>query len=305
MSGWPFHLLLPLLGGLVYVVAVLLLKRAADLGADVWRTSRILNLTSALFFLPLLALGGKIPPAQLWWQPAIVALLFVGGQVFTLLALQRGDVSIATPVLGLKIVIVAVLVAVILGESIKANLWMAALLSSAAIGLLNASGGRSRHHHVGTTIVLSMAAAGAYALFDVLVQKWAALWGAGRLLPVMMIFVAGYSFAVRPYGEAADKRARAGRVKIPPAARPWIAAGAICFAIQGLLIVSAIGVYGQAAVANVLYSSRGLWSVVAVWGIGHWFVNREQHLGPRVLAWRLCGAAMLMLAILIVLFDRS
>jgi O-antigen ligase len=53
----------------------------------------------------------------------------------------------------------------------------------------------------------------------------------------------------------------------------------------------------------VLYSSRGLWSVLAVWLVGHWFANREQHHGARVLVWRFIGAALLMAAILIVLLG--
>ena len=58
---------------------------------------------------------------------------------------------------------------------------------------------------------------------------------------------------------------------------------------------------GGAARANVIYSSRGLWSVVAVWAVGHWFGNREQHLGASVLRWRLAGAVLMMAAIALVL----
>ena len=84
---------------------------------------------------------------------------------------------------------------------------------------------------------------------------------------------------------------------------PWLAAGAACFAVQGLMFITSISIYRQATSANVLYSSRGLWSVVAVWGIGHWFTNREQHLGARVLVWRFVGAILLMAAIVMVLLD--
>jgi hypothetical protein len=67
------------------------------------------------------------------------------------------------------------------------------------------------------------------------------------------------------------------------------------------MFITSISVYGQATSANVLYSSRGLWSVVAVWGIGHWFTNREQHLGARVLVWRLVGAILMVAALMMVL----
>ena len=70
------------------------------------------------------------------------------------------------------------------------------------------------------------------------------------------------------------------------------------------MFVSSISIYRQVTSANVLYSSRGLWSV-AVCAIGHWFANREQQLGARVLAWRLIGAVLLMAAILMVVMDSS
>jgi drug/metabolite transporter (DMT)-like permease len=285
-----------LLAGIVYVVAALLLKRAADLGADVWRTARVCNFTTALLFAPLALLGGSIPGWQLGWQPALVAVLFVAGQVFSLLALNIGDVSVATPVLGVKILLVALLTTTLTGEHIGARLWMAALLSSAAVALLNLTG-RHPHHRVGTTIFLAALAAAAYALFDVLVQKWSPAWGAGRFLPLTMFFVAAWSVALRPLGRKRDSVIRTENV----AARRFVLAGAGGLALQAILFVSSIALYGQATVANVLYSSRGLWSVLSVWLVGHWFANRERQQGRRVMAWRLVGAALLLAAIVIVL----
>ena len=300
-------LLLPLVSAGVYVIGALLLKRASDLGADVWRTTRIINYTSAAVAVPLWLLGGTIPPANLWWQPPVAATLFFGGQVLTLLALNTGDVSVATPVLGVKILLVAVLSAVLIGDPIGARLWTAAALSTAAIALLNLSPGHP-HRRVGTTIALAGLGAASYACFDVLVQKWSPAWGAGRFLPIAMASAALYSlplsFLRRPSPSA---RTPGPPVRTPgpvdPAHTPWLAAGAVCFATQGLMFITSISLYRQATSANVLYSSRGLWSVVAVWAIGHWFANREQHLGARVLVWRLVGAVLLMAAILMVLLD--
>jgi hypothetical protein len=57
--------------------------------------------------------------------------------------------------------------------------------------------------------------------------------------------------------------------------------------------------------ANVLYSTRGLWSVVAVWAVGHWVKSSEQHVGRRVLGWRLCGAALMLSAVVLVVIARG
>jgi drug/metabolite transporter (DMT)-like permease len=298
-TSLPLHLLLPLSSGIVYVVGALLLKRAAELGADMWRTVRVCNFTTALMFAPLTLLGGTIPSWQLCWQPALIALMFVAGQIASLLALKIGDVSIATPVLGVKVLLVALLTTALIGEGIGAGLWTAALLSSAALALLNFSRSHS-HHRVGATIFMATLAASAYAFVDVLVQKWSPAWGAGRLLPIMMGFAAAMSPALRP--PRGSRESPIGRTPAVPVGG-WVAGGAACFALQAIMIVSSIALYGQATVANVLYSSRGLWSVLAVGLVGHWFSNRERHLGARVLAWRFVGAALLLVAILIVLLD--
>lgn len=292
----PLRLALPLLAAVVYVIGAMLFKRAAQQGADSWRMTRTANFIAALVFAPLWLLGGTMLPLAQWWQPALVALIFFLGQVFTFRSLQVGDVSIATPVLGLKIILVALLTTVLLRDKLTPGLWAAAGLSSVAIVLLNLTRS-SAHHHVGLTIVLAGLAAGSYALFDVLVQKFSPAWGAGRFVPVMMGFVAVYSVALR---FSSDTRG----AKAPRAALPWMAGGAVCLGVQSMMFVVAVAVYGQATVANVLYSSRGLWSVIGVWLIGHWFGNRERHLGPRILVLRLCGAAILMVAVVLVLVGR-
>jgi drug/metabolite transporter (DMT)-like permease len=291
----PLHLLLPLISGIVYVIGALLLKRASDLGADVWRTTRIINYATAAVAVPLWLLGGTIPSSSLWWQPPAAATLFFAGQIFTLLALNTGDVSVATPVLGLKILLVALLSTVLIGDPIGARLWTAAGLSSIAIALLNIDRGRA-HSRAGRTIILAALGAASYACFDVIIQKWSPAWGTGRILPIVMACGAVYSIPLRRFDSPRD-------ASVPRVYMPWLTAGAACFAVQGLMFITSISIWRQATSANVLYSSRGLWSVVGVWAIGHWFTNREQHLGARVLVWRFIGAVLLMAAIVMVLLD--
>jgi drug/metabolite transporter (DMT)-like permease len=278
---------LPLAAAVVYVAAALFLKRATESGVGVWPLTRTCNFIAAIFFAPLWLLGGNLPPG-LWWQPATAALLFILGQVFTMVALRIGDVSITTPVLGVKVVLVALLTALLLREPLAPGLWTAAFLSSVGIALLHCSRPRA-DGPVGATIFIAGLAAASYALFDVLVQKWSAAWGAGRFLPVMMGFVALYSL---PFRSASAYHAPS------PGATAWTIAGAVCLALQAILFVSSIAIYRHAATANVLYSSRGLWSILAVWAVGHWLGNYEARLGASHLAWRIAGAITLIVAIL-------
>src|SRR5260221_11766828 len=112
----------------------------------------------------------------------------------------------------------------------------------------------------------------------------------------MMSFAAVASPALRPFGRWRN----VGTERVLAPVGRWVAGGAVCLALQAIMIVSSIALYGQATVANVLYSSRGLWSVLAVWLVGHWFANREREHSRRILVWRLLGATLLMAAILMV-----
>jgi hypothetical protein len=304
------HLVLPIIAAIMYVAGALLLKRASDLGADIWRTTRIINFTTAIAAVPLWLLGGTIPSSSLWWQPPVAATMFFAGQIFSLLALNTGDVSVATPVLGIKILLVALFSTVLIGDPIGARLWTAAGLSTIAIALLNIDRGHA-HARVARTIVLAALGAASYACFDVLIQKWSPEWGTGRILPIVMACGALYSIPLRVLeGRDETRRDEVRSVRLQPDRdpnprlyTPWLAAGAACFAVQGLMFITSVSIWRQATSANVLYSSRGLWSVVAVWAVGHWFTNREQHLGAKVLVWRLVGAVLLMAAIVMVLLD--
>ena len=289
-----WHLLFPLLASLLFVAGVLLIKRAASFGVGVWRTTFVCNLGTALVSLLLLPLGGKEWRWAEAWQPLAVAGLYVGGQALTYLAIERGDVSVATPALGSKTIYVAWFSTMLLGAALPWQLWAAAFLTFAAIVLLNLGGDAKRRP--GQTVLLALLAASAYALFDVCVMKWSPAWGTGRFLPLMFGFSALLSCAFIPLFHAPLRA-------LPPAAWPWLCAGALFGGLQSLALVTTISVFGDATAVNVIYSARGLWSVAAVWLIGHWFHNTEQQLGARVLKWRLAGAALMMAAI-VVTFTR-
>lgn len=289
----PFHLLFPLAASIAYVFAMLAFKRSGDWGVGVWRTAFVSNIAIGLAFAPLWLLGGHPQPAALLWQPLLVALLFLSGQVFTFLALHYGDVSVGTPVMGLKIVLVALGSTFLLPGSVPPTLWIAAFLGTAAVVLLSRGESRPRHS-VGRTVLTAALAAASFALFDVLVQKWSPAWGVGRFLPLTCGTLAVLSFGFMPFFSAPLRA-------IPGHAWRWLGGGSLLLALQSAMFVYAIGAFGNATVMNIVYSSRGLWSVVAVWLIGHWFANEEQKLAPAILRSRLAGAVLILAAITLVI----
>jgi len=258
----------------------------------VWRTAFVSNIAIGLAFAPFWLIGGHDQSAALLWQPLLVALLFLSGQIFSFLSLHYGDVSVGTPVMGLKIVLVALGSALLLPDPVPLKWWIAAFLSTIAIVLLSRGESRPRHA-VGRTVLAAALAAASFALFDVLVQKWSPAWGVGRFLPLTCGAMAVLSFGFIPFFSAPLRA-------IPRPAWRWLVGGSLLLALQSSMFVYAIGAFGDATAMNIVYSVRGLWSVVAVWLVGHWFANEEQKLAPAILRGRLVGAVLILAAIALV-----
>ncbi len=284
----------PALSAVVYVVAALLIKRAALLGVGPWRTAFVCNMLSLPVFSLLWFFGGTWH-TELLWQPVTIGLLFALGQALTFSALDVGDVSVATPVLGAKLVLVALMTRLILDEPMTGRLWAASVLSTAAIVLLNLSPA-GRRRSVATTVVLAGSAACLYALCDTLLQKWGAGWGIGRILPTMITTTSLASFAFVPFFREPLR-------KIDPRAWRWLLCGGVLLAVQSAAFAASFTHFQNATAANVVYSTRGLWSVLAVWFLGGLFHNQERALGRTILASRALGATLMLVAIVLVLWH--
>jgi drug/metabolite transporter (DMT)-like permease len=218
--------------------------------------------------------------------------LFVG-QISQFLALEKGDVSVAVPVFGLKVILVAFFTPLLIHETVGAKLWIAAFLSVLGITFMNRKEVGQPPRNLLITFIAGGIGAVAFAIFDVLVQKWGPYWGVGRLLPCIFWINALLSFGL-------IFRFSAPLSAIRVQAWPWLAGGAALLGTQSIIFVSTIAIFGKATSANIVYASRGLLSVALVWMIGHWFMNAEQHLGPTIMRWRLAGALLMMSAIVLV-----
>jgi len=286
----------PLLCAIVYVIAALMLKRASVLGVGSWRIGFLANWSMFLLFLP----WGLSQPAlnePMWsdyLHPLLNGVLFLVGQTFIFRAIQTGDVSVTTPVMGTKVLLVALLSLLLRTGEVSLRWWIGAGLSTAAVALLHFGEPHAGRARVGRTVMLAGLSALSFSLSDVLLQKWSGEWGGGRYLMWMFFFSAFANIAFVPFFRAPlwamDRRAWT-----------WTGIGAILLGANNVGFCLAIALGGAATQANIVYSSRGLMSVVFVWAVGHWFANEEQHLGPRVLRARLAGAALMLTAIVLVL----
>ncbi len=268
------------------------MKRTARWNIDIWRISFVCNLVTALAFQPFLLLGDATTSWELWWQPLCVAILYVLGQVFTLTSLAQGEISVAAPVLGLKIVFVPIFLWLVGAESLPASIWMACLGATLAVILLNTTSGASSRGKVLYSVTCASLGAAAYAMFDVCVQLWSSNWGSGTFLPIMFMASTTISLAFIPFF-------RQGLTEVPKAAWPPLLGGAIFFAAQALAIVCSVAFWEQVAVSNVVYSSRGLWSLGFIWLLGRRLQISDTSLDARVFVLRTCGALLLLASIAI------
>ncbi len=292
-----FFLLLPFIASLVYVIGALLLKASAHHRASIWKIAWITNVALAICGIPLWWGSHPEPiPWALIWQPIITGLFSLAGQATTYLALEKGDVSIATPVMGLKVLGVAIFSTTLTATQLPPLIWFAAILSAAAIALLQFRTG-VHHRRVLLTILLSSISAICYALHDVLIQVWKANWGYW-FLPMAYTtaaIISGIGWAIL-----------ARRIDVPIVRAPrnvWI--GACLIGAQGMLVVLSIALYGDPTSVNLVFNARGLWSVLAIMLIGHWFGISEQALDRSMLLRRLAGAVLMLSAIVIAIVAQS
>ena len=283
---------IPLFSALGYALAALMLKRATGGGAGPWRVSFLTNWVQAAVFSMLWLLPTEHPATATHIAHAVISgTVFFVGQVFTFLALSRGDVSVATPVLGSKVVFVALFTVLLGAAAVTPAMWGAVGLTACATALLGA-GGQVKSEALFRSLLYGFSAAAAFALTDVLQQRWVRAWGFTHYAATMFLTVAVLSFGLVPFFRESLRA-------LPATSWRWALAGGSLLAVQALGIAWCIVNLG-ATTTNVLYNSRGVWSVVLVWTVGHWFGNTERSQGRGVMLRRLAGSALLLAAIALI-----
>jgi drug/metabolite transporter (DMT)-like permease len=284
------YLLLPLLAAIVFAFGSMVYKRAYEEGAGVVHAVVVNNVILALVFLPLFAFDSRPVPWNQWIFPVLTGAAFAVGHLLNVLSLRVGDVSVATPLLGAKVIFVALLARLIFGWPLTTGQWLATALTTAGVFLMGVTDFKPGRR-MGLTTLLALGCAAAFSLTDVMIQSWADDFGVFNFLPFQFVALAIFSAAMLPFFRPSSLRA-------PRCAWPWIFAAAALSAIQAILITAAIGIWRDAAAVNVVYATRGLWSVAFVWCAGHWLKNTErQTAGPRAMGFRTLGAALILVSV--------
>jgi drug/metabolite transporter (DMT)-like permease len=299
--GSAILLFLPACSAGLYALASLLIKRGFETGASQRQAFHITNLAIGLAYGPLYLLHrGSFPWSRIH-EPAITAAAFYLGGWLGFVALRRADVSMVTPLLGTKAVFVAAASLVLLREAPSSLLWFAAILTALGVLVMNRDGSAPVTRPQGSRLIAILASLGSAACFgvsDVFVRKWAPSFGPWAFLPTASLLVALASYlAARTQGvQLVGKEVRLSR---------WLAAGAFLTAVQAIGIGVALSFHPNPTAVNIVYASRGLWTIVLVWLLGAFLNLHEIRHGHHILLGRLAGTLLITAAILLAILDQA
>ncbi len=294
----PWYLLFPLVGAIGYAIASLLLKKALTEGAQPMACFHINNWTSTLAFLPLAFFETQPVNWHDWYLPVGLGTLFFVGGWFTFIAMQRGDVSLVTPVLGSKVVFVALGASLFITDSMKPLMWVAAIITTGGIFLMSATDFKTpKGARLAGPVVMALISAALYAFADVFLQKWAPSFGPKTFLAILSGttgVLSLLSMTLLP--------------KRPPIpwnrATQWSIGGSTLIAAQSMTLGLSLAYFNDAVGVNVVYATRGMWSLAVVALLGPLLGNRERHESGKAYGIRIVAALLLMAGVICAVIAR-
>lgn len=294
------HLLFPLLSSILFVIAATFAKQATLLGVSPYTATALSNFLLASCWFTFGCMRGQWLPLAGLGMALWIALAFVGGQLATYLAFRLGDVSLATPVFGVKIIIVAFLSSMVHQSGIETKTWFAAGLATVGVMVMQLGGSGTKSPQLTTrraslAIGFALLAATLLSVFDVGVQSAGKQFGAIPFLTTMFSSVGLLSLGLLPWTDRVETLRKNG------SAKPLILAACL-MAGQAISITYSLAQFGDATRINIVYSLRGLWSVLLAWILGRWFLSAAaDHPSRSTLLLRLVGAVLLTTAVVIAL----
>lgn len=261
-----------------------------------------LSVICGVAYLFLSPRGAEAQPADWGWAittTVFVALFYLTGNTLLFFALRLTDASRVAPLLGFKIVLLALVTQFILNDPLALQQWLAVILATAAAIMLGSSGGRLPYK----TIALAAGSCAGFVCSDVFIRMMVRAWLPGGMDVAdadagqrVLASIQGMTLVYVWCGVLA--------VAILPVARPSKAEhwrGALPYA--GFWLMAMVGLFSAFALVgivlgNILQSTRGLMSIVLgvlVVKLGHHHI--ESHAPLKVVIQRSIAAAMMLGAI--------
>ena len=286
LAGVGFGLCAAVAQTLSYLASRHFLLRSRASANRLWVVSHGIMGVWSLALLPLLW-SPQVAPAREWlWPLAGTSGFYLIGQATLFRVLQAEPSSRVAPLLGTKIIVLAVITAFALHTPLTGWQWAAAAMSVAAAWLLNEAGGRLR----GATAGLMAITVLAYCLSDlsirVLVERVGLPGARGPLLGLCLAYVTCGVVAL-PFAFGRQYRSLAVWTGGVPYALAWFVAMGFLFAC-----FSAVGV----VFGNILQSTRGLFAIVLGAALAHRGLTHLEAQVTHGVFWKRAVGAVLMSA---------
>lgn len=275
-----------------------------------WRGPLRLMVTAHLYlavacgvgYLFMMPRGVNAQPADWSWAiqtSILVALFYLTGNTLLFFALRRSEASRIAPLLGMKIVLLALATHLFLGIDLLPQQWLAVALATLAALLLGSTGGR-------LSWVVAFLALGACAGFvgsDIFIGQMVPAWLPDGLplddatkqqriqasitgMSLVYVWCGVIAFVLLPLAKPWQKRHWTGSA---PYAGLWFIAMICLFSAFSLITLILV---------NILQATRGLMSILIGVGIaklGHHHI--ESHASLKVVIQRCIAAALMVAAI--------
>lgn len=261
------------------------IKRSMQEGTTSLKATAFTNYMMACWSLPLFFVSRGDFDLQSWLTAVASGTALFVGRIFSVKALQTGDLSIVGPLLGMKTLLVAVFALITGVTTFHPWLWIAVFLATIGVLLLQRSPARQARH-IRKAGLYAGAASVLFALTDILIVEARGNLGIGWLTPTLFTTVAILTPLLGKQPAA------------PPGARKPLYFGSIVMGFQTSLVVFMIGITGEAVIINIIYATRALWTVV---------VDRAMNRNDVIKAYflpRMLGAICLVSAVVLVILLR-
>ncbi|MFK7790416.1 MAG: EamA family transporter [Phycisphaeraceae bacterium] len=254
----------------------------------------------AYFFL--LPRSAEAQPADWSWAittSIFVALFYLTGNTLLFFALRRSEASRIAPLLGMKIVLLALITHFFLGIELLPQQWLAVALATLAALMLGSTGGRLPW----AVVLFALGACAGFVGSDIFIGQMVPAWlptglviddatkqqriqAAMTGMSLVYVWCGAIAFVLLPLAKPWQKQHWTGSA---PYAGLWFIAMICLFSAFSLITLILV---------NILQATRGLMSIligVAVMKLGHHHI--ESHASLKVVIQRCIAAALMVGAI--------
>jgi drug/metabolite transporter (DMT)-like permease len=288
--GILFGFLAALFQSVSYLSTRLFIERhKSDIGTLLALSHIIMGIVSVPLVFSLLP---PTMPALSSYLPSLLACtgFYLLGQIFLFMALVKSEPSRVSPLLGMKIIILAVISFVFLHQPLNSIQWIAVVLCSLSVFLLSNSG-KKLHQ---SSLILIIFACFSYCISDINIKvlvehfKFTGVFH-GAVLSTGLCYILTGIVAVTYLCARPHYASRDTWLYSLPFAFSWLIAMIFlfsCFALVGVIF------------GNILQSTRGVMSIVIGYGIAHFgFDELETKITRSVLIKRILAAFLMTVSI--------